>query len=308
MGCLKLAHNEINEPVLRCTWNREKESKTHVKWYDYGARMYDPQIGRFTGIDPIAEKYNWVTPYNYAENSPIANIDLWGLQAYYAADGTLLTQVGVNTQVRLINSNLQSTYLIAQHANYVEKNGPQNIDRLNSMSSSIGMNKEELNMRAMLTTMKAHEGGKGMSGYTTWTGGEMFTDTKDHPGANSEGNTAAGAFQILKGSWEDKYTGAKFRAKYNITDFSPESQEKFTVATIKEKASVKAYDLVTSGDFEGAMGKMANEWRFLPGPLTQSSLTTGGLLKEVKTNISNELKWKSDLVTPRGKLLDDFNK
>lgn len=47
---------------------------------DYGARWYDPAVGRFTGIDPLAEKFNWVNPYNYAENEPIANIDLWGLQ------------------------------------------------------------------------------------------------------------------------------------------------------------------------------------------------------------------------------------
>lgn len=51
-------------------------------WYDYGARYYDPQLGRFTGLDPLADKFNWVTPYNYAENSPISNIDLWGLQAF----------------------------------------------------------------------------------------------------------------------------------------------------------------------------------------------------------------------------------
>ena len=48
--------------------------------YDYGARMYDPALGRFTGIDPVAEDFNWVTTYNYAENEPIAHIDLWGLQ------------------------------------------------------------------------------------------------------------------------------------------------------------------------------------------------------------------------------------
>jgi len=49
------------------------------------------RLYRFIGIDPIAEKYAFVTPYNYAENSPIANIDLWGLQAKFAADGSFLS-------------------------------------------------------------------------------------------------------------------------------------------------------------------------------------------------------------------------
>ena len=50
--------------------------------YDYGFRIYNPAIGRFLSVDPLAEKYVWVTPYNFAENSPIANIDLWGLQKW----------------------------------------------------------------------------------------------------------------------------------------------------------------------------------------------------------------------------------
>lgn len=43
--------------------------------------MYDPQLGRFICLDPIADKFVWVSAYNYAENSPISNNDLWGLQA-----------------------------------------------------------------------------------------------------------------------------------------------------------------------------------------------------------------------------------
>ena len=40
-----------------------------------------PEIGRFSGVDPVASKFPHVSVYNYAENSPIGNLDLWGLQA-----------------------------------------------------------------------------------------------------------------------------------------------------------------------------------------------------------------------------------
>ena len=59
---------------------KELHTELNLGWYDYGARLYDPAIGRFTGVDPIAEKFTRVTTYNYAENEPVGSIDLWGLQ------------------------------------------------------------------------------------------------------------------------------------------------------------------------------------------------------------------------------------
>ncbi len=50
-----------------------------LNWYDYGFRNYDPQTGRFVQQDPLAEAYSFSTPYSYAGNDPIANIDYLGL-------------------------------------------------------------------------------------------------------------------------------------------------------------------------------------------------------------------------------------
>ncbi|MDQ6609916.1 MAG: hypothetical protein M3Y85_08860 [Bacteroidota bacterium] len=48
--------------------------------YDYGFRLYDPRLGRFLSVDPIAKSYPYLTPYQFASNKPINGIDIDGLE------------------------------------------------------------------------------------------------------------------------------------------------------------------------------------------------------------------------------------
>jgi len=54
---------------------KELQDELGLGWYDYGARMYDASVGRWNGVDALADSFPTWSTYHYVLDNPINAID-----------------------------------------------------------------------------------------------------------------------------------------------------------------------------------------------------------------------------------------
>lgn len=120
--------NSLNdEKVYRYTYNGKELQESGM--YDYGARMYMSDIGRWGVIDPLAEKYYSTSPYVYVANNPINAIDPDGRDIVNIAGGVRFTGSHARMMLRYFQSMTSSGNYNIKGFHFVQESITPNIYR-----------------------------------------------------------------------------------------------------------------------------------------------------------------------------------
>ncbi len=93
----------------------DNEIKGDGNSVDFGARMYDPRLGRWQALDPLASKFANMSPYNFVLNSPLILSDPDGREPILETVGTVEDFIALlnnsNNCVGLYQGQKASEYL-----------------------------------------------------------------------------------------------------------------------------------------------------------------------------------------------------
>lgn len=110
------------------------------------------------------------------------------------------------------------------------------------------------NIYAMQHVIREKESSQQENAYTILNGGAHFEGFSKHPGF--KGGPAAGAYQFVFSTWEEE------AARWNLTDFSPASQDLGCIARFIYRNALQE---ILTGKFEAAIVLLRKEWTSLPG-------------------------------------------
>ena len=132
-----------DETLLPYRFNgKESQSFAGLPYLDYGARFYHPQSTRWTTMDPLAEKYYFLSPYAFCSNNPVNFVDWNGEDIWQINEQGYISWVKESEEHRLYttdeNGELTEDYITVKDRSSLDELSEVQGDKKVSKTSTDG--------------------------------------------------------------------------------------------------------------------------------------------------------------------------
>ena len=100
-----LTPNSLTPQTIKLHTGKDFFDLQGAGWYDNQARYYDCLIPTFKSIDPLAEKYPWLSPYNHCANNPMRFVDKDGMRITYTENDIEYTYTNIGDEYGFYDAN-----------------------------------------------------------------------------------------------------------------------------------------------------------------------------------------------------------
>lgn len=125
---------------------KDDEVKGEGNSYDFGARIYDPRIGRWLSVDALDDKYPSLSPYNFVANNPLLFVDVDGNK--FITYGKVIGSDGKDVKVKFVFDGSVIKVYNKKTGELMQIPDPENEGQMKEMPYSAGMNENIDNVKA----------------------------------------------------------------------------------------------------------------------------------------------------------------